>query len=716
MKHRKLMNMACVSALTAIAAVGAPLALAQDLESDSKVGAFRQAGNSLTLIEERPAETITLYTDRSKVTMPSHTRWSYMCGSDTTHATIGELQKMAEIARGEIAGLAFKPATVISTAGNPSPQGGLNIIFESPCPLPPEAAAALESAATYIESQFGNPIEVRILVAFVTLSPGVIGSTGSVFFNVSYPFVHDGLIASKDADDFIQDFLPGGLTIPVRYSTAATITNVSNILMTRANISAGIGRLDGRAALMQFSSTFPFDYDPSDGIDPGQIDFQSVVVHEVGHALGFTSAVDIVDIPGVVDPVDTMDLFRFELNDGPSNYNPDTLAEFSTTPRNVDVGIPAISDVFAPGIFNGEYQMEDASPQQASHFRDNLGIGIMDPTFATQQTFFPNFYQVPDLAVLDAMGWDYPIVRTPSGLPVGACCTGSGCVDGSSERACEDNISLFVTCFGGPNNTTPPASCSFFDFAQADLDDDGDVDLADISIVQNELGVTGGFTGSFLQGSACSSGFCAGITATNSCDVASTSGGCNNMDCAQSVCAFDSFCCTNAWDGDCVLRANNQCSLNDDCENAAIAIDGITPYSTSFATTDGEPDCLSGDCFVGTNDVWFDYQSTCTGFITVSTCNSNFDTTVQIYQGTTCPPTIQRVCADDDTNCAKCDISFTDCTVGIPSTCGSGQGTCTTVGVPSTATTSAIDGTHYLIRIGGWGGAFGSGDMTITCN
>ncbi len=714
MKHCKLMSSAVVIALSMLATAGSPFAFSADLETDSKVGAFRQAGSSLILIEERPAESITLYTDRSKVSMPSHTRWSYMCGSDTSNATIGDLQKMAEITRGEIAGLKPKSNIVISAAGNASSSGGLNIVFEMPCTsnFPPGAAAALESAATYIESQLGNPIEVRILVVFSALDLGIIGGTGSVFFNLNYDEVRAGLILSKDSNDFIQDFLPNSTTIPVRYSTSSFITNEATIFLTRANLSAGIGRIDGRAALMQFSNTFSFDFDPSDGIGAGQIDFQSVVVHEVGHALGFTTGV----VTGAAGSMDTMDLFRFERFDGLGDYNPDTLAEFMATPRNVVVGTEAILDVFAPGIFNGEYRMEDAMPQQASHFLDNASIGIMDPTFSTGESFYPNFYRLPDLEVLDAMGWDYPIVTTPSGLPVGACCTGNGCVDGVSGPGCVDNLSLFVNCFSGPGSLTPPATCSANDFAAGDLDDDGDVDLNDISIFQSEFGQSRGLNGTFLQGSTCSSGFCAGLTATNSCDVTSASGGCNNMECTQSVCGFDPFCCTGSWDSFCIEQyVNVQCSLNDDCDNAAIALDGITSYRTVFATTDGEPDC-PGDCFVGTNDVWFDYQATCSGQLTVSTCNSNFDTTIQIYQGTTCPPFIQRVCADDDVNCAKCDISFTDCTVGVVGTCGPGQGACTTLGVPSSATTSVTIGTKYLIRVGGWGGDFGSGQMEITCN
>ena len=38
-----------------------------------------------------------------------------------------------------------------------------------------------------------------------------------------------------------------------------------------------------------FNSAHSFDFNPDDGITAGSLDFDAVVVHEIGHALGFTS-------------------------------------------------------------------------------------------------------------------------------------------------------------------------------------------------------------------------------------------------------------------------------------------------------------------------------------------------------------------------------------------------------------------------------------------
>ncbi|MCH7702506.1 MAG: hypothetical protein IID37_12550, partial [Planctomycetes bacterium] len=138
---------------------------------------------------------------------------------------------------------------------------------------------------------------------------------------------------------------------------------------------------------------------------------------------------------------------------------------------------------------------------------------------------------------------------------------------------------------------------------------------------------------------------------------------------------------------------------NDNCEDAIPAVDGDNPFSTDGATTDGPVDGAAGPCgddFVGNNDVWFDYTVTCDGFLNITMCEDClFDTTLQVYHGSSCELGEQVACGDDD---------------------------CGTVGGTSQVNLCAVvAGTQLKIRVGSWNDGTldpvtGSATLTITCS
>jgi hypothetical protein len=366
--------------------------------------AIQRALRPPSYIVPQGTEISTLYVDGSQEEIQIEDRWRFVCGSNTIGMTSEDLQAIAEAHAAE---MADGPAVIVDSGQRGA---GINIVFSLGASVPAAAIPAFAMAESYIESKFANPITVTVTVSFANMGGGVLGATGSSFVNnVTYTNARNGLINGMDANDTIQTSLPSGATLPVRYNGAsATVTNEAAIDFTRANYRATIGTTTGNAASMQYNNQFSWDFDPSNGINAGTYSFVDVVIHEVGHALGFVSGADSTS-----NQTDALDLFRFTLTDGAGDYNPDNAAEFSTTPRTIDFNTP--NDDAIIDFITVEYRMSDGDPYQASHFREQAAnIGIMDPAFSPGQTFYPNHYKTSDLNAFDAIGYDYPPCTGPT--------------------------------------------------------------------------------------------------------------------------------------------------------------------------------------------------------------------------------------------------------------------------------------------------------------
>jgi hypothetical protein len=353
-----------------------------------------------------PPEVSTLYADGSPLVVETNENWRLMCGSNPAGVTTAELKTWADR---HYAGIEAGPITVI---GNPLRDiSQINIVFNTDASVPAAAISALANVATYLEGMFSDPITVTINVSFQDMgSGGIIGGTSSSSVaNVSYSTSRAALVNGMDSDDVIQNWLPTGNTIPVRYNGATdTISNETGVDWTRANYRAAVGSIGGTDASMTFNTQFPFDYDPSNGLG-GSMSFVDVCIHETGHALGFVSGADGFGSFSFT----ALDLFRFQRTNGCCNYNPGTYADFQTTPRLVSYNSP--DDDANSDLISVEYRMSDGTPYQASHFREQSSpwIGLMDPAFAYGETHYPNFFSAADKNMFDAMGYDYPPCVVP---------------------------------------------------------------------------------------------------------------------------------------------------------------------------------------------------------------------------------------------------------------------------------------------------------------
>jgi hypothetical protein len=381
MKHNSrliVLTAACILVLTS----PWPLVAAQQQYSESDYYFY----------EPGPVRQSTLYLDGSVVESETGMLISPVIGSDLSRITPEEFRNMVLEAHRE-----FENAPKTTIVSPDRAGRGINIIFNCTS-VPAPAMAALESAAVYIEQLFDDNVTVTINISYDSLPPGVIGWAISYLAPTpSWSVTRASLVNDMDADDTIQTWLPTTSTIPVRYTYGSTTITDENLVEFRvAPYNAVIGSYPGLAAEIQFSTEFNFDYDPSDGVSG--MCFLSVAVHEVGHVLGFGSNAASYGI-------EVMDIYRFQNTDGAGNYNPDTWYDFQNTARMVDLS-PGTDDVNSDMIAV-EYRMSDGNPYQASHFSQGNVYALMQPAISTNQTYYPNFYKVPDRDMFDAIGWDY---------------------------------------------------------------------------------------------------------------------------------------------------------------------------------------------------------------------------------------------------------------------------------------------------------------------
>ncbi len=289
-----------------------------------------------------------------------------------------------------------------------------------------QVRGGFDSAASLWSNLFADPVTINIQIDFAALASGVLGSTGSTQNNFTYTQVRNALVLDlTSADDLIATTnLPAAPAVNMLLNRTSNSPNGSGnatpfldsdgdanntiLRLTRANAkSIGlVGANDATSdASITFSSGFSFDFDRSNGINGGEFDFVGVAAHEIGHALGFVSGVDILDnnSPPVNGPfsddqftfVSPLDLYRFSAASFAFGAGTiDWTANNTTKYFSIDGGATSIV-TFSTGINFGD-------GRQASHWKDNLGVGLMDPTAAPGELVS---ISQNDIRGFDVIGW-----------------------------------------------------------------------------------------------------------------------------------------------------------------------------------------------------------------------------------------------------------------------------------------------------------------------
>lgn len=287
-----------------------------------------------------------------------------------------------------------------------------------------QAQGGFVAAANSWAALFNDPITIRLDVGTQSMGGSVLGFASSNSSSKSYTTVRNAMIGDQLGADDIQavSTLAAGSTFmaqtnrftdnPAGAGSLSLFTaSLTNLDVNTANQKA-LGIFTGSAASfdaqIRFNSDFAFDYDTSDGFAAGAFDFVGIAVHEIGHALGFVSGVDYVDSNSSAGDsstqfawANTLDLFRYSAA-GVRHLGAGTEAKYFS----IDSGATGQAALFSLGTQRGD-------GRQASHWKDSLGIGIMDPTFAPEQL---GIITANDIRAMDVIGYNRAPVPEPASL------------------------------------------------------------------------------------------------------------------------------------------------------------------------------------------------------------------------------------------------------------------------------------------------------------
>ncbi len=435
------------------------------------------------------------------------------------------------------------------------------------------ALAAWNRAVAAWEAILNDNVTVVIDGDLQALGAGVLGSTGSRAFVAGYDQIRDQMVADAAADETIANQLPTSAQLNLLMPPGFTYTGqmVGNKAVLRA-LGFDMSFDDPNAdATMTFSTGFEpdFDYDNSDGIDPNKFDFEAIVIHEIGHALGFTSAVDGADFyidnnqTAAFEP-EVLDCYRFLPGVGATNF---TAGQRVLVPGGIEATQVTYDGTQELGMSTGAFTGDG---RQASHWKANeltgTFIGIMDPTLGRGEaaSITPN-----DIRTFGLIGWD--VVNGP----VFTDCNGNGVDD-----AVDISSGTSLDC----NGNGVPDECDLSSGTSQDVNANGIPD--DCETDCNGNGVPDDFdlsSGTSLD--------CNANGVPDECDISSGTSQDVNSNGIPDEC--DPDCNNNSVPDDIELAAGTQFDCNN---NGVLDVCDIADGTSQDVNGNGVPDECEADC------------------------------------------------------------------------------------------------------------------------
>ncbi|MFY9511804.1 MAG: NF038122 family metalloprotease [Rubrivivax sp.] len=276
----------------------------------------------------------------------------------------------------------------------------INLINNGGVDVGTDAYTGFAAAAYYWESVLTDNVTINLRVGFSVLAETTLGQASSTSGTKTQGSWRSALTA--DATSVLDGIATSNLA-------AFSATNVRLNTALQKALGLYTGTATATDGTITFNSLRAFDFDTRNGFQVTGSDFVSVAVHEIGHVLGFTSAVASGSTNNST-PSNT-DMFRYK--DGASNFTWGGDPYFS-----IDGGA---SQLFGRSGFSS-----GADGFQTSHWKEGLRIhdgvsctqllepqiGVMDPTGGLCQQ---GIVTAQDLGLFDAIGWNlsFNALQTP---------------------------------------------------------------------------------------------------------------------------------------------------------------------------------------------------------------------------------------------------------------------------------------------------------------
>lgn len=279
------------------------------------------------------------------------------------------------------------PLSPVSTTATHVPGSGFRIVIAPTERLAarPDVLARIRIAAARWEAAVANDVTVTVAADY-----------GPDFFGaVDFP---DKVLAFTDPR-FGQSYQLGEMQNILRIEGDPQLSSLWNILPNDTlpvetgeprslvkpplAVAQVLGLVEGDpsyTASMGFSSAPAWDFDPDNGIEIDRYDFDAVAVHELAHALGFATALDLSDTEAFAP----LDYYRLRPGAAPRP------SAFTAAKRVLTPGPAGGAHVFSTGSLEIPFSTGDGpdggDKRNPSHWRDeDLApfevFGIMKPTF-----------------------------------------------------------------------------------------------------------------------------------------------------------------------------------------------------------------------------------------------------------------------------------------------------------------------------------------------